>query len=62
MLDAIKYAQHFPDEDLETARAKPVSAPDAARPSLLAALHKLEKEFRDILLRAQGSEHPDGSE
>jgi hypothetical protein len=61
MLDAIKYAQHFPDEDPETPRAKPVSAPHAVRPSLLAALHKLEKEFRDIL-RAQGSEHPDGSE
>lgn len=61
MLDASKYAQYFPDENPETPRAKPISAPHAMRPSLLAALCKLEREFKEIL-RAQGSEHTDGSE
>jgi len=62
MLDGIKYAQHFPDETRqpETPRAKPFSAPHVMRPSLLAALYELEREFRDIL-RAQRSEHTDGS-
>ncbi|MGD0024061.1 MAG: hypothetical protein ABSC37_05440 [Xanthobacteraceae bacterium] len=63
MLDAAKYAQHFPDENREpeTPRAKPVSAAYAMRPSLLAALSKLEREFREIL-QAQRSEHADRSE
>lgn len=64
MLDAAKYAQHFPDEgenrQPETSRAKPVSALETMRPSLLAALYKLEREFREIL-QAQRSEHTDPS-
>jgi hypothetical protein len=54
MLDASKYAQYFPDECQQT------EAPDAASASrlacagsaLLAALGRLEREFKDIL-RAQ---------
>lgn len=63
MLDAAKYAQHFPDENQRSATppASPSSAPRAVSSSLLAALCKLEKEFREIL-RAQQSEHPDRSE
>lgn len=59
MLDASKYAQHFPDEShlAEIPGAKPVagcrlSAPPA---SLLAALVRLEREFAEIL-RAQQTE------
>ena len=57
MLDASKYTQHFPDEGhlAETPDAKPMSdcrlvAPPA---SLLAALIRLEREFRDILQAQQ---------
>ena len=59
MLDASKYAQHFPDEShlAEIPGTKPISdcrliAPPA---SLLAALVRLEREFREIL-RAQQTE------
>jgi hypothetical protein len=52
MLDASKYAQHFPDENHRSGAlgAKPASAKGIApTPSLLAALSQLEKEFREIL-------------
>jgi hypothetical protein len=60
MLDASKYSEHFPDEKekIETPPAQPAvadPAPHIVRPSLLSALSELEKEFRDILLRAQQS-------
>jgi hypothetical protein len=61
MLDASKYAQHFPDESAP-AEARPeeaVPAPQIVRPSILAALSELEREFREILLRAQQAEHSD---
>jgi hypothetical protein len=57
MLDASKYAQHFPDEGhlAEIPDAKPVIdcrliAPPA---SLLAALVRLEREFAEILRTQQ---------
>jgi len=55
MLDASKYAEHFPEETAksESAAAEPAPAPHIVRPSLLAALHDLEMEFREILARAQ---------
>jgi hypothetical protein len=52
MLDASKYAQHFPDESHRSGAlgAKPASAKVAAPTApLLAALSLLEKEFREIL-------------
>jgi hypothetical protein len=56
MLDASKYAKHFPDERhlAETPDAKPASDCQLAAPpaSLLAALVRLEREFAEIL-RAQ---------
>jgi hypothetical protein len=59
MLDASKYAQHFPDEGhlAEIPGAKPAAdcrlvAPSA---SLLAALVRLEREFEEIL-RSQQAE------
>ena len=52
MLDASNYAQHFPDEDHPSgalgAKPAPVKALAPTR-SLLAALSRLEKEFREIL-------------
>jgi hypothetical protein len=57
MLDASKYAQHFPDEGhlAEIPGAKPV--PDCELPappaSLLAALVRLEREFEEILRNQQ---------
>jgi len=57
MLDASKYAQHFPDEGhlAEIPGTKPVAdcrliAPPA---SLLAALVRLEREFAEILRTQQ---------
>jgi hypothetical protein len=57
MLDASKYAQHFPDEShlAETPGTKPaydctLVAPSA---SLLAALVRLEREFKEILRTQQ---------
>jgi hypothetical protein len=57
MLDASKYTQHFPDEShlAEMPDAKPASgcllvAPSA---SLLAALVRLEREFKEILRTQQ---------
>lgn len=63
MLDASKYAQHFPDEsqESETPAARPASAPVAASPALLAALYQLEREFSAIL-RAQQPEPTERSE
>jgi hypothetical protein len=63
MLDASKYAQHFPDESqqAETPPADALPAPQVVRPSLLAALYDLEREFREILLRAQQAEPTDRS-
>ncbi len=59
MLDASKYAQHFPDEShlAETPGTKPVSDCKLVAPSasLLAALVRLEREFQEIL-RAQQTE------
>jgi len=59
MLDASKYAQHFPDEGhlAEIPGAKPVSDCQLVAPpaSLLAALVRLEREFEEIL-RAQQAE------
>jgi hypothetical protein len=56
MLDTSKYARDFPGDDLQpdspacgAASGSGTLAPSAA---LLAALHKLEKEFSEIL-RAQ---------
>jgi len=64
MLDASKYAQHFPDEsqrsDSETTPA-PVAQTVAPSPSLLAALSQLEREFREIL-RTQQAEPTDPCE
>jgi len=63
MLDASKYAQYFPDEG-SSPDAQPVEtapAPQVVRPSILAALSELEREFREILLRAQQAEHSDPS-
>jgi len=57
MLDASKYAQHFPDEShlAEIPGAKPVSdcRLPAASASLLAALVRLEREFAEILRTQQ---------
>jgi hypothetical protein len=63
MLDASKYAQHFPDESQqsETSAATSASGLVAPSPALLAALHQLEKEFKEILL-AQQPEHSERSE
>jgi hypothetical protein len=68
MLDAKKYAQHFPDESRRSDLAAdlPATAPSVDHsvvpsPSLLAALSQLEREFREIL-RAQQAEptgHPE---
>ena len=57
MLDASKYTQHFPDEGhlAETPDAKPAAGCRLAAPpaSLLAALVRLEREFREILQAQQ---------
>ena len=61
MLDASKYAQHFPDESQQSdseATAASVAHAVAPSPSLLAALSQLEREFREIL-RAQQPEPTD---
>ena len=59
MLDASKYAQHFPDEShlAETPDAKPASACALVAPSasLLAALIRLEREFAEILRGQQAA-------
>jgi len=52
MLDADKYAQHFPDENHRSGALGEKPAPaKAIAPTwlLLAALSRLEKEFREIL-------------
>jgi hypothetical protein len=49
MLDASKYAQHFPDEEHQSGAPETKPASPKPRPSLLAALSQLEKEFREIL-------------
>ena len=63
MLDASKYAQHFPDESQpsETSDAASASRLVAPSPALLAALQQLEKEFKEIL-QAQQPEHSEPSE
>jgi hypothetical protein len=56
MLDASKYAQHFPDERhlAETPDAKPADCRLIAPPaSLLAALVRLEREFAEIVRMQQ---------
>jgi hypothetical protein len=61
MLDANKYAQHFPDESRQSGapEAKPASAkPVAATSTLLAALSQLEKEFRAILRKQANTADP----
>ena len=56
MLDARQYAEHFPDEyqSPEMSESDRASMQKAVKssPLLLAALSRLEREFRDIL-RAQ---------
>jgi hypothetical protein len=60
MLDASKYAQHFPDESSSVEKPEQsIPAPQIVRPSILAALAELEREFREILLRAQQAAHSD---
>lgn len=65
MLDASKYTQHFPDEVhlAATPDAKPAADCRLAAPpaSLLAALVRLEREFREILQaqRAEPTSRPD---
>jgi hypothetical protein len=52
MLDAGKYAQHFPDENHQSGALGAKSAWAKAvtpTPLLLAALSRLEREFREIL-------------
>ena len=65
MLDASKYAQHFPDEShlAEIPGTKPVSNCQLTAPpaSLLAALVRLEREFAEIL-RTQQTEPTSGPE
>ncbi len=65
MLDADKYAEHFPDEKqaFVVQDTKGVSTAPATSPSplLLAALSRLEREFSDIL-RAQNPAQTDGSD
>jgi hypothetical protein len=55
MLDSSKYAQHFPDdgEESEAPGTGPASVLVAPSPALLAALHQLEKEFKEILRTQQ---------
>jgi hypothetical protein len=65
MLDAQKYAEHFPDESQspgvqETERAS-VRKALTPSPLLLAALSQLEREFSDIL-RAQNPAQAGGSD
>jgi hypothetical protein len=65
MLDADKYAEHFPDEGplFEVQDTKRVCVSQATTPSplLLAALSRLEREFSDIL-RAQNPVPTNGSD
>ena len=56
MLDASRYAEDFPDDNGDPAKPSPASGPLEARPTLLAALADLEREFREILLRTGPSE------
>jgi hypothetical protein len=62
MLDASKYAEHFPDERQTMLSVEATEAATLAAlpppPGLLAALGRLEKEFSEIL-RAQ---QPDATE
>jgi hypothetical protein len=64
MLDASKYAEHFPDEKqaLELPDTKGIAVRRTTIPSplLLAALSRLEREFSDIL-RAQSPPPAGGS-
>ena len=57
MLDASKYAQHFPDErhlaETPDTKPEPDCAPIAPTASLLAALIRLEREFAEILRTQQ---------
>jgi hypothetical protein len=63
MLDASKYAEHFPDEkhSFDIRDLSRVSNSQTMPPTLLllAALSRLEKEFSDIL-RAQNSAQTGG--
>jgi hypothetical protein len=65
MLDADKYAEHFPDErpSFSVQDTKCVSVSEATTPSplLLAALSRLEREFSDIL-QAQNPVPSNGSD
>jgi len=63
MLDASKYAEHFPDENQQAETPDNASAARlvAPSPALLAALYQLEREFKEILL-AQQPEHSERSE
>jgi hypothetical protein len=58
MLDASKYAQHFPDECQQSETPDVTSAPrlPGSGSALLAALCRLEREFREIL-RAEKSKY-----
>jgi hypothetical protein len=63
MLDASKYAEHFPDErqavlSVQATAAAALAALPPPPPGLLAALGRLEREFSEIL-RAQ---QPDATE
>ena len=58
MLDTSKYARDFPDDNPQSdSPTGAISGSGAAAPSaaLLAALHKLEREFSEIL-RAQSGQ------
>lgn len=65
MLDASKYAEHFPDEkkafEVQDTACVSFPLPMTPSPLLLAALSRLEREFSDIL-RAQNAAQTDGSD
>jgi len=61
MLDTSKYARDFPDDNPKSESPAGAVASGAVAPSaaLLAALHKLEMEFSEILRSQSG--HTDSS-
>jgi hypothetical protein len=63
MFDASKYAEHFPDEQHNKPSSQTIAAATLGKllpppPALLAALGRLEREFREILQAQQ----PDATE
>jgi hypothetical protein len=65
MLDASRYAEHFPDEkqtfEIQDIRSVSILRAMTPTPLLLAALSRLEREFSDIL-RAQNPAQTGGSD